>query len=176
MLKKTLYILIALQLLFVSCSKEDRNAQVVSQEEAIDSYISSLTEKTVVRNGGSNRVVIASGADGKVAQVGDSLYFYCSGYSFSSGKGALFFTNDTAVARANNFKTSGLRIETKLGDNSLMPGLRNGLQGVTEKEHCYIIFSSKYGYGNSQVYNVPKMTPLFFDIHIDKIIRNSNDK
>src|SRR5574344_2696402 len=84
MLKKTLYILIALQLLFVSCSKEDRNAQVVSQEEAIDSYISSLTEKTVVRNGGSNRVVIASGADGKVAQVGDSLYFYCSGYSFSS--------------------------------------------------------------------------------------------
>ena len=167
MLKKTLYILIALQLLFVSCSKEDRNAQVVSQEEAIDSYISSLTEKTVVRNGGSNRVVIASGADGKVAQVGDS---------FSSGKGALFFTNDTAVARANNFKTSGLRIETKLGDNSLMPGLRNGLQGVTEKEHCYIIFSSKYGYGNSQVYNVPKMTPLFFDIHIDKIIRNSNDK
>jgi hypothetical protein len=172
MFKKTLYIFVALQLLLVSCSKEDRNAQVVSQEEAIDSYISSLTGKTVVRNGGSNRVIITSGTATNVAQNGDSLYFYCSGYSFSSGAGSLFFTNDTAVARINNFKTSGLHIGTKIGDGTMMPGLRNGLQGVAEKEHCYIIFSSKYGYGNSQVYNVPKMTPLFFDIHIEKIIRN----
>lgn len=172
MSKKIIYILVAIQFLFVACAKEDRDTQVANQEESIDSYLSALSGKTIVRNSGSNRVIVISGTGEDVSQTGDSLYFHCSGYTFSSGAGELFFTNDTAVARINNFKTTGSPIRIRLGDGSVMPGLRKGLEGVRAGERCHIIFSSKYGYGNSQIYNVPKMTPLFFDVYIDKIIRN----
>ena len=54
----------------------------------------------------------------------------------------------------------------------MISGLNTGLEGVLQGEKCDIMFSAKYGYNNDVVYNVPKLSPLFFEIWIERIIKN----
>ncbi len=172
---KTSYIILAMisMLLAFSCTKQDRENTIVSQEEAIDSYINSMPDATVVRNGGSNRIVIDSGnAGGSEVAVGDSLYIRYAGYIFSRGKGALFVTNNEDVAKEQEFPCMEAPEKIKLGSTGLVKGLELGLNGVREGEHCYIIFSAKYGYNNTQVSNISKLTPLFYEVWVDKVIKN----
>ena len=92
----------------ISCTKEDRKNQLVTQEEAIDKYISSLKDVRIARNGGSNRLVYKEGKSGADSlALGDSVKFFYAGYVFSNGKGSLFATNDTTVAQRNGFELSG---------------------------------------------------------------------
>ena len=98
------YILAILaSLCIISCTKQDRENTIINQESAIDSYISSLSDVSVVRSNGSNRVVLTPGADGTEVAAGDSLYIRYAGYIFSRGKGALFATNDPEVAKTASF-------------------------------------------------------------------------
>ena len=62
--------------------------------------------------------------------------------------------------------------ERILDEGSLISGLANGLAGVKAGERCDIVFSAKYGFGNTVVYNVPKLTPLFFEVWIEGIVKN----
>lgn len=166
---KRLLILCAAVLLAASCDKEDRKNTYASQEAAIDNYVSSLsTDYTVVYNGGVVRVVLEEGT-GKTLGSGDSLLFHYSGYTFSYGKGALFATNDKEVAEAAGFITDGKPFRVKFGHSAMVQGLNKGLEGVKEGEHCYVIFSARYGYGNQIMSTLPKLTPLLFDIKIDEI-------
>lgn len=167
---KLLYIVAALFCL-LSCTKQDRENTIISQEAAIDSYISSLDPIEVVRNNGSNRVVVSAGKSGTEAAKDDSLYIRYAGYIFSRGKGALFVTNDADVASRNSFPQQESPYKMKLGSTDMVSGLANGLEGVKEGEHCYIIFSAKYGFNNTVVYNIPKLSPLFFEVWVDKVIR-----
>lgn len=155
----------------ISCAKQDRENTIVNQEEAIDSYIESLGETVVVRNGGANRVVMEQGSGSMEAARGDSLYIRYAGYVFSRGKGKLFVTNDTTVAGENNFPCQVSPEKIKLGETALVSGLEHGLEGVKEGERCYIIFSAKYGYNNTVVYNIPKLSPLFYEIWVDKVFK-----
>ena len=166
----TLVIICAMSLM--SCTKQDRENTIISQEASIDSYIESLSDKTVVRNGGSNRVIITDGVDGTEVAVGDSLYIRYAGYIFSRGKGALFVTNDETVAEAASFPVQEAPMKIKLGSTELISGLSSGLLGVKEGEQCYIMFSAKYGFNNKVVYNIPKLSPLFFEIWVDKVIKD----
>lgn len=169
---KLFHILVmALFITVVSCAKQDRENTIVNQEEAIDSYIGSLGEQTVVRNGGANRVVMKQGGGSVEAAPGDSLYIRYAGYVFSRGKGKLFVTNDTTVANQNNFPCEVSPEKIRLGDTHLVSGLEYGLTGVKEGEHCYIIFSAKYGYNNTVVYNIPKLSPLFYEVWVDKVFK-----
>lgn len=171
MVKKYLILCFA-ALLAVCCDKEDRKNTYANQETQIDSYVSSLSsDYTVVYNGGVVRVILEEGSADAV-RSGDSLYFHYSGYVFSGGKGALFATNDAAVAEAAGFITDGKAFGTKFGHSAMLEGLKKGLDGVREGERCYIIFSARYGYGNQTMQALPKLTPLFFEIKIDKIVRN----
>ncbi|MCI1778602.1 MAG: FKBP-type peptidyl-prolyl cis-trans isomerase [Bacteroidales bacterium] len=166
---------VAIVLLFAaSCAKQDRENTMISQESSIDSYISSsLSNYQTVRKGGSNRIIIEEGASSPgVLGTGDSLYFYYAGYVFSRGKGALFTTNYPKLAKEKGFNTDTTVMKIRYGADDLISGLKNGLDGVREKEHSYIIFSAKYGYGNSAVYNIDKLSPLFFEVWIEKIIKN----
>jgi FKBP-type peptidyl-prolyl cis-trans isomerase. len=158
----------------ISCVKQDRENTIIDQEKAIDTYISSLSDARVVRNNGSNRVVMEEGAGADTLAIGDSVYFYYSLYLFSSGsgKGTLYATNDTTVASSNNFIVSGEPQRLKIGSDAMVDGLENGLLGSKQGEKCYIIFSAKYGYYNTVVYGIPKLSPLFFDISISKIVKN----
>ena len=81
----------------------------------------------------------------------------------------MFATNDSEVAEAAGFITDGNPFKIKYGSSALLEGLKLGLEGVQEGEHCYIIFSARYGYGNQIMANLPKLTPLLFEITVDKI-------
>ncbi|MDD2242406.1 MAG: hypothetical protein PHI08_04915, partial [Bacteroidales bacterium] len=109
-MKKIIFTILAVAVVVVSCEKQDNENTYVSQEQSIDKYITGLVSTynyKVVRLNGSNRVVISSGASADSLEAGDSLYFHYSGYLFSGGKGSLFATNDTTVAKANSFVTDG---------------------------------------------------------------------
>lgn len=169
-MRQIFWITAVFAIFLVSCTKQDRENTIISQEAAIDTYISSLSGVTVIRNNGANRVVLTAGS-GEVATVGDSLYIKYAGYIFSNGKGGLFVTNDSTIALENGFHPQASPEKIKLGETDLISGLKTGLEGVTQGEHCYILFSAKYGYNNTVVYNVPKLSPLFFEVWIDKVIK-----
>lgn len=172
-MKKVLYILCAV-LLFASCAKEDRNNTIVNQEESIDRYISQQKDVRVVRNGGSNRLVYIEGQGRDSLAVGDTLKFYYAGYVFSGGKGSLFATNNPEIAQQKDFPLAGEVEECVLGTGNMVKGLANGLVGARAGEKCDVVFSAKYGYDNTAVYNVPKMTPLIFEVWVEEIVKNKN--
>ena len=145
---------------------------LVNQEEAIDRYISAQKNVRIARNGGSNRLVVTEGKGADSLQVGDSVNFYYAGYIFSNGKGSLFATNNPEVAQQQEFPLSGGIESAVIGDGSLISGLEKGLAGARAGEVCQIIFSAKYGYNNESVYNVPKMSPLIFDVWVESIGKN----
>ena len=137
-------------------------------------YIDGLPVAEYVRkyspeNGAVRVIIDPAASSARMLQKGDSVYFHYSGYIFSGGKGSLFATNDSEVAEAAGFITDGNPFNIKYGSSALLEGLRLGLEGVQEGEHCYIIFSARYGYGNQIMANLPKLTPLLFEITVDKI-------
>lgn len=171
MKKNVCYILsMFIAIFFSSCTKQDRENIIIGQEAEIDKYLSSLQGAEIIRNGGSNRAVINFG-DGSQAASGDSLYIRYAGYTFYNGKGSLFVTNDSTVAQKNGFPMQSAPEKIKLGKTELVKGLELGLDGVKQGEYCYIIFSAKYGYNNTAVSNIPKLTPLFYEVWVDKVIK-----
>ena len=145
---------------------------LVTQEENIDKYISSLRGVRITRNGGSNRLVYTEGKGRDSLALGDSVRFFYAGYVFSNGKGALFATNDTLTAEKNKFELSGGMEAKVLSSKEMLDGLANGLVGAKAGEKCDIVFSAKYGYDNDIVYNVPKMSPLIFEVWVEGIVKN----
>jgi FKBP-type peptidyl-prolyl cis-trans isomerase len=156
----------------LSCTKDDRKLALVTQEENIDKYINNLRGVRIARNGGSNRLVFTEGRGTDSLALGDSVKFYYAGYVFSNGKGPLFATNDTLVAKNNGFELSGGIEEKVLSSKDMVRGLANGLVGAKAGEKCEVVFSAKYGYDNDVVYNVPKMSPLIFEIWVEGIVKN----
>lgn len=173
-MKRNILIAFFLSLVLAACAKQDRESTYTSQEQSIDTYLSGYEDDgySVVRNGGANRLVIKNGSGTDELAAGDSLYFHYSGYIFSNGPGTLFVTNDTAVANANSFVTEGETKGIRYGSDDMIDGLKKGLNGVKSGENCYIVFSAKYGYANEVMFNVPRLSPLFFDINVDKIVKN----
>lgn len=157
--------------LLCCCTKQDRENTIIGQEAAIDNYLSTLQGVELVRAGGSNRAVVTMGIDGTEAAKGDSLYIRYAGYIFSNGKGQLFTTNDQDVAQKFSFPIQEAPMKIKLGKTELVKGLELGLEGVKEGEYCYIVFSAKYGFNNTSVGNIPRLSPLFYEIWVDKVIK-----
>ena len=170
-MKKFLIAIFAL-LAMASCTKEERNNTIINQEESIDRYISSLKDVRIARNGGSNRIVYTEGTGTQILEPGDSVKFYYAGYTFASGKGALFATNIPEIAQEKGFPLAGGIHKCVIGEGNLVSGLDNGLIGAKAGEKCHVVFSAKYGYNNTVVYNVPKLTPLIFEVWIEEIIKN----
>lgn len=171
---KKILIISTLLLALCYCDKQDRENTYINQETRIDAYLSNVDDGyRIVKNKGSYRIVIAEGSAKDSLEVGDSLYFYYSGYTFTSSKGSLFSTNMGEVVRENNITSSDTLPRKILYNKShLISGLYNGLYHVHEGEVCNILFSAKYGYGNTEMFNVPKLTALFFDIKVEKIVKN----
>lgn len=170
-MKKTIFVLLSV-ILLAACTKEDRENTIVNQEESIDRYISSLEGVRIARNGGSNRIVYTEGTGADSLAVGDSIKFHYAGYIFSGGKGTLFATNNAEIAAGHDFPLSGGLEKRVLGGSSMVSGLANGLVGAKKGEKCDIVFSAKYGFNNTVVYNVPKLSPLIFEVWIEDIVKN----
>ncbi|MBR5056169.1 MAG: FKBP-type peptidyl-prolyl cis-trans isomerase [Bacteroidales bacterium] len=140
--------------LLASCQSENALA-VVNQEAAIDKYITSkYPDNEVVRNGGTNRVIVMEGDASCVAAPGDSIRMNIEGNIFTTSPSTRFVTGEYTV---------------ELGSKDLMKGLEKGLEGVAEGEECYIFFSAKYGYYDSPVGIVPSMSALMFHVNVLEI-------
>lgn len=160
----------------VSCN-EERELTIADQEAAIDAYITqNYSEYPVVRRNGSNRIDLDTAAVEAIDTLvfGDTLHFYYAGYVFTSAPSALFATNSESVAEANSFTVTDPDFsveEVVFTEDCLVNGLVNGLYGVREGGHYIILFSAKYGFYNSYVYNIPKMSALIYEIWVERVIK-----
>ncbi len=174
---RRLILLLAIPFLMsVSCTKQDRELTIIDQESKIDSYLSSyFKDSTIVRRNGSNKVIIQKGPGTDSLYYGDSLYYYYAGYIFTSSPSSLFATNNEAVATESDFVLTNPNYNVEkilFSEKALIPGLVNGLYGSTTGEHSIIVFSAKYGYYNTRVYNIPKLSALIYEIWVQKVIKN----
>lgn len=160
-----------------SCANEIELA-LISQEERIDSYLATtFKDSTIIRNGGSNVVILESDESKPLLEYGDSLIFYYAGYIFDSRPSSLFDTNLEAVATQSRFQRSEADYSAKrvlFEKGYLLEGLEKGLIGRREGDHLIIVFSAKYGYGNTKHYNIPKLSALAYEVWIESIIKEYN--
>ena len=143
----------------IASCESSRELTIVNQEAAIDSYINSkYKDNQVVRNNGSNRIIILPGDSTQVAMPGDSAVVSLRGYVFNNGPLTQFIETD---------------VVTCIGDGSLISGLDSGIQGMNLGEQAHIIFTAKMGFYSELVGIVPKMSPLFYIVTLASIKKNS---
>jgi hypothetical protein len=166
--------LVLLVSLLVSCEKQEQEISVASQEKSIESFVTAQTNSRIAFNGGVNRVVLQEGSGDTLAS-GDSLILEYAAYIFSSGKGPVFATNIPQIAVLAGIDISNTGMQNygiQLGKTPLLSGVGLGLRGVRKGEHSYIVFSSRFGYGNKIVGIVPKYSPLIFEVWIKEVKKN----
>lgn len=172
---KTIRSIIALALLAViscSCIKEKLEMTYNKQEDSIDKYISSNKKDgmTVAYNGGAARLTLVQG-EGEELKAGGAVGFYYAGYIFNNNINSanLFATNHEETATAAKWALTDpdyALLEIDLEDGRLLEGVRNGLTGVKAGEECEILFSGKYGFGNSTFGMIPAKSALAFKIWV----------
>ena len=184
-MKKSTFILIALLIAGVfACTKESVQATYDKQETTIESFVESQlkadTTATVTYNNGAVRVVMhdtlyREGVLKDSLLAGGTVSFYYAGYVLSSAAisaAGLFATNHEATAKASGWvlsDTTQFRICTLTLDETLLPGLRYGLEGVQNQDECYILFSGEYGYGNNIQGTIPARSALVYHIWVNSI-------
>lgn len=159
----------------LSCAKEDTENIMLQQETTIESYVKTFTEQRVEVYDKVWRVVMTEGLESVEAQNGDSVFFDFAAYVFSSGKGFLFSTNKRSIAEdAKMTQDVSLfrKWKVRLGSGELIAGLDEGLAGVRQGERCYVLFSSRKGFGPVQIGLVPKMSPLIYEVWITDVKKN----
>lgn len=161
----------------ISCANEDKKLTIADQEAAIDSYITqNYANNTVVRRNGSNRVILDSTSVNipDSLMYGDSLYFYYAGYIFTNSPSKLFSTNNYDVAEESGFVISNRDYSVRkilYNKGCMVNGLENGMYGVKDGGHYLILFSAQYGFYDSYVYNIPKLSALAYEIWVDRVIK-----
>lgn len=109
-------------------------------------------------------------------EYGDSIYLHYAGYVFTSSPSALFTTNVAEVAEKAGWDMSKVDTRSKgilFEPGALIPGLEYGLHNAREQEHCIILFTAELGFGNSKMYNIPKLSALSYEIIVDKVVKNN---
>lgn len=172
-----LTLLIALILFFIplSCAKEEQLNLMSQQESAIDKYVNTLTNSGVVVEDGVWRVVMEEGSGTTEAVAGDSLLINYAAYIFNSGKGDLYDTNVKSVANEAGLEMDFDLLQPRwvvVGKGKLLTGMDRGLISVKKGERCYVIFSARHGFGNTQIGLVPKMSPLLIEVWVVDVKKN----
>ena len=168
-----------------SCVKEKLETTYNNQESKIDQYINARRNTTVngetvtlrvVNNNGSNRLILKEGSGEELNGAG-TVAFYYAGYVFNGNKSNanLFITNheETAIAAGWDITDPSYDIyQINMAEAVLIDGLRKGLMGVKQGEHCEILFSGKYGFGNDTFGIIPVNSALLYEIWVEAV---SND-
>ncbi len=172
---KIIVMLLAAAAISCSCIKEKLEESYNKQEEQIDKYISGALEKNesykVTYNGGSSRMTTLAGEGPELSSKG-SVSFYYAGYTFSGSSlsaSNLFGTNHQTTAEGAGWTLTDAEysiMEISMDDSRLLEGVRNGLTGVRAGEECEILFSGKYGFGNSTFGIIPAKSALAFKIWV----------
>ena len=173
--------------LVLGCNKQSVQLTYDKQEANIASFIEAQTRSdttaTVVYKDGTVRLTVHDtlGRQGLRADslaAGGTVSFYYAGYVLTKttvDRSNLFATNHKNTADAAGWKlsdTTAFRIETLTLDDSLLPGLYKGLEGVRNQDECYILFSGKYGYGDHVQGTIPAKSALVYHVWVSSI---SND-
>jgi FKBP-type peptidyl-prolyl cis-trans isomerase 2 len=142
--------------LAAGCETEVREANI-NQEQYINDYIEkNYADYEVVRNQGSNRIVLADTLKGVPAiEKGDSSYLYLVGFIFGQNGPQGYFVQDSGMFR--------------VGTGDLIQGLDRGLIGAHLGEEALVLFPAQLGYGNQAVGLVPENTALMFDVFVAAI-------
>ena len=180
------YFIIGIVLIFgsTSCVKEKLQLTYTNQEAKIDQYINSNkytnSSKTdslrVVYNGGSTRLVMTEGT-GEELNSNGTVAIYYAGYVFNGSKSKtnLFITNHEDTAKSAGWTLTDENFDIfmiKMGETRLLEGLKSGLLGVKGGEHCQILFSGEYGFGNEEFGIIPTNSALLYEIWVEAV---SND-
>lgn len=154
-----------------SCVKTKLEGVYNKQEDQIDKYLSNYEgEYRIVRNGGSNRLVLIEG-EGEELSSGGYVSFYYAGYTFNGSVSAsnLLITNHQSSAQQAGWELTDANYELyeiNLEDTQLLKGLKDGLKGVRAGEECEIVFSAKHGFGNKPFGIIPANTALLYKIWV----------
>lgn len=170
---------IALSVFAASCNKESLKNEWSKQEKNIETFLANemKSDSTFykVGNKGSERLVRVAGQGDSLTSKG-TISFYYAGYVLKGpGLSAsnLFATNKESIATAAGWTLSGdnqFAIETlSLDESGLVQGLKNGLLGVKGGEECVILFSSRYGFGKSNLGTIPANSALAYHIWVESI-------
>lgn len=163
------------------CTSQSLETTYASLEDAIDRYIttnfSDSSAYTVHRYSGSNRItVLLADSLGFVMpedtlMAGGTVTFDYALYLFDSS----FPPRNMIAATTEELATQGgvwgdesvfVPATVNLSDKQLLEGLRKGLMGVYAGEECYILFSPKYGFGNTEINAIPKMSSLIYHVWV----------
>lgn len=172
-MKKAIFISILLVLLY-SCAS-DRETTIINQEANIDSYINTnFADSLIIRNNGSNRIVLSRNAGADSLAYGDSLYLYYAGYVFTTRPSALFATNFEELGESFKITDPDYSpLKVLFTENSFVPGLAYGLLGARSGEHSIVVFSAKYGFNSVKVYNIPTLSALLYEVVVEKVVKNN---
>lgn len=172
--KSKLVILLAVIVSATSCIKEKLEENYNKQEEQIDKYITNALQKdesySVTYNDGASRLTTQAGEGPELSSSG-SVSFYYAGYTFNGGLNPsdLFGTNHQPTAEQAGWTLTDpdySLMEINMKDSRLIKGVRNGIIGVKAGEECEILFSGKYGFGNSTFGIIPAQSALAFKIWV----------
>jgi len=181
---KRLPLIFLVILLMAACSKQSLKTTYDKQITYIESFLSNRMkldpDATLVRHDGVYRLNMHDTLDnvlhrtdslrpgGKVA-----LYYGCfllTGSSLSNSN--LVATNFEELARSAQWKLSDesiFKLDTLTLDNTLVPGLRIGLEGVQPEDEGYILFTGEYGFGKNERGTIPARSALAYFFWIENI-------
>ena len=175
--KSIITAILAILMAGTSCIKEKLELAYNNQEDRIDKYIEAAIKKdttaAVVRNNGSNRLILVHGEGEELGEKGQ-IAFYYAGYTFNGSVSSsnLFVTNHEQTAIDAKWDLTDAQFdlyEINMADAQLLEGLRNGLLGVKGGEECEILFSGKYGFGNETFGIIPPNSALLYKIWVVSI-------
>lgn len=166
-------------LLFASaCGKDEET--IDSERTRIVSYLTKLNlqeEGSYDDLDGVFRHVGNAGRNGystaAEAAAGDSVIFYFSAHLLNTSADVsaqpLIYTNKQRLIDGIGGLTgrwSSEPYKARLGSSSLVKGLQKGLTGAREKDSLLLFMSSDMGYGEHEMFNVPKNSSLMFTIEL----------
>lgn len=180
-MKRSIYILTAVALVLAACTKENEKTTFANQEKWIEQYVRNVTSDgkvRVVHNKGSVRVVIAEGSGTDSTSSKSMISVLYAGYTMNSSNistNNMFYTNNADVAKGANWvisdSTEVFRPDTlKLSNQSLVSGLRHGLEGVKPGEECMILFSGKHGFGDKTLGTISANSALAYHVWVKELL------
>jgi len=182
-MKRSTVIFLAL-LLLAACTKQSLQSTYDKQTSNIESFISAQMNHdplaTLVRNDGAYRINHHDTLDATLHRTDSlawggrvALYYVCytlTGTNLSNSN--MIATNYKKMADQAGWKVSDesvYKLDTLTLDSSLVPGLALGLAGVQPEDEGYILFTGKYGYGNSEKGTIPARSALAYYFLIESI-------
>ena len=180
-MKKLSLILLVLAGGLLSCSKQSLQTTYDKQTTFIENFVAARMKEdpkaTLARNGGAYRITLHDTlppARDSLKEGGRvSLHYACFTLTSASiSTSNLVATNIQEVAAQARWTLSDntrFKLDTLSLDKNLVQGLQDGLAGVQPGDEAYILFTGKYGFGNSEKGTIPALSALVYYILIEKI-------